>query len=364
MKELELYLHIPFCMQKCRYCDFPSGWAAADVRAKYVDHLCQEMQEWEEKTRDREVTSVFVGGGTPSILTVEEIKKIFYYVYKCFNISKKAEITIEMNPGTVKRDKLAAYKEVGINRLSIGCQSLNDQELKNLGRIHTEAEFYQTYEMAREEGFENISMDLMSAIPGQTLASWEKTLRKAAELEPEHISAYSLIIEEGTPFYERYGEGNHSEELPTEEEERLMYERTEEILEEYGYHRYEISNYAKEGKECRHNLGYWERTEYLGLGYHAASLMDHKRWVDGEEAEVLTIQDEMEEFMFLGLRKMKGVSRDNFYRMFGKDMDAVYKTVIEEQKKNGLLKEENGRIFLSRKGIDLSNYVMSEFLID
>lgn len=364
MKELELYLHIPFCMQKCKYCDFPSGCASEKTRADYVDNLCKKMESWKERTKEYEVSTVFVGGGTPSILTAEEMKKIFKYVHNCFKISKNVEITIEMNPGTVERDKLIAYKEAGINRLSIGCQSLDDQELKNLGRIHTEEEFYRTYRMAREVGFENISMDLMSAIPGQTLKSWEETLRKAAELSPEHISAYSLIIEEGTPFYERYGEGKHSEELPSEEEERLMYERTEEILAEYGYHRYEISNYAKEGKECRHNLGYWERKEYLGLGYHAASLMDHKRWVDGEEEEKLTIQDEMEEFMFLGLRKMKGVSREDFLKMFGQEMDTVYKDVIEEQKKNGLLLEEEGRIFLSRKGIDLSNYVMSEFLID
>lgn len=364
MKELELYLHIPFCVQKCKYCDFPSGRADETVRKEYVDHLCTKMNIWKEKTRKYEISSIFVGGGTPSILNVNEIKKIFYDVYKCFHVSKNAEITIEMNPGTVDRNKLHTYKEIGINRLSIGCQSLNNKELKSLGRIHDEEDFYHTYYAARECGFENINIDLMSAIPGQTIQSWEKTLEKTLKLSPEHISAYSLIIEEGTPFYERYGEGRHADELPDEEEERFMYQMTEEMLADSGYYRYEISNYAKKGFECRHNLGYWERKEYLGLGYKAASFMNHQRWVDGEKPEHLSQKDEMEEFMFLGLRKMKGVSKNDFRKCFSVDIESVYKEVIDDQKNKGLLEEKNGNIFLTKRGIDLSNYVMSEFLLD
>ena len=231
-----------------------------------------------------------------------------------------------MNPGTDVKDKLPVYRKLGINRLSMGLQSADNKELKCLGRIHTYEDFRQVYQWAREAGFTNVNVDLMSAIPGQTLESYVDTLRKVADLEPEHISAYSLIIEEGTPFCERYGEGRHAEELPDEDTERQMYVRTREILEDYGYHRYEISNYAKDGYECRHNLGYWDRKEYLGLGAGASSLMDHIRWKEPdhigpstglvleerEDFTRLSRKDEMEEFMFLGLRKIKGVSEQDF----------------------------------------------------
>lgn len=378
-KELELYLHIPFCVSKCKYCDFLSAPSGEEQRQIYVERLCRRIRYWSDVIHNYgyEIVSIFVGGGTPSILTEAQITQVFEAVHESFPIREDAEITLEMNPGTDVKDKLPAYRELGINRLSMGLQSADNEELKCLGRIHTYEDFRQVYQWAREAGFTNINVDLMSAIPGQTLESYEDTLRKVADLEPEHISAYSLIIEEGTPFYERYGEGRHAEELPDEDIERQMYVRTGEILEDYGYHRYEISNYAKDGYECRHNLGYWDRKEYLGLGAGASSLMDHIRWKEPdhigpstglvlEEREDFTRlrrKDEMEEFMFLGLRKINGVSEYDFYKSFRVSMDEIYKESIENLIKEGLLVREEDRIRLTDRGIDLSNYALSQFLL-
>lgn len=378
-KELELYLHIPFCVSKCKYCDFLSASSGEEQRQIYVERLCRRIRYWSDVIHNYgyEIVSIFVGGGTPSILTEAQITQVFEAVHESFPIRGDAEITLEMNPGTDVKDKLPVYRELGINRLSMGLQSADNEELKCLGRIHTYEDFRQVYQWAREAGFTNINVDLMSAIPGQTLESYEDTLRKVADLEPEHISAYSLIIEEGTPFYERYGEGRHAEELPDEDIERQMYVRTGEILEDYGYHRYEISNYAKDGYECRHNLGYWDRKEYLGLGAGASSLMDHIRWKEPdhigpstglvlEEREDFTRlrrKDEMEEFMFLGLRKINGVSKYDFYKSFRVSMDEIYKESIENLIKEGLLVREEDRIRLTDRGIDLSNYALSQFLL-
>lgn len=378
-KELELYLHIPFCVSKCKYCDFLSAPSGEEQRQIYVERLCRRIRYWSDVIHNYgyEIVSIFVGGGTPSILTEAQITQVFEAVHESFPIREDAEITLEMNPGTDMKDKLPVYRELGINRLSMGLQSADNEELKCLGRIHTYEDFRQVYQWAREAGFTNINVDLMSAIPGQTLESYEDTLRKVADLEPEHISAYSLIIEEGTPFYERYGEGRHAEELPDEDIERQMYVRTGEILEDYGYHRYEISNYAKDGYECRHNLGYWDRKEYLGLGAGASSLMDHIRWKEPdhigpstglvlEEREDFTRlrrKDEMEEFMFLGLRKINGVSEHDFYKSFRVSMDEIYKDSIENLIKEGLLVREEDRIRLTDRGIDLSNYALSQFLL-
>lgn len=378
-KELELYLHIPFCVSKCKYCDFLSAPSGEEQRQIYVERLCRRIRYWSDVIHNYgyEIVSIFVGGGTPSILTEAQITQVFEAVHESFPIREDAEITLEMNPGTDMKDKLPVYRELGINRLSMGLQSADNEELKCLGRIHTYEDFRQVYQWAREAGFTNINVDLMSAIPGQTLESYEDTLRKVADLEPEHISAYSLIIEEGTPFYERYGEGRHAEELPDEDIERQMYVRTGEILEDYGYHRYEISNYAKDDYECRHNLGYWDRKEYLGLGAGASSLMDHIRWKEPdhigpstglvlEEREDFTRlrrKDEMEEFMFLGLRKINGVSEYDFYKSFRVSMDEIYKESIENLIKEGLLVREEDRIRLTDRGIDLSNYALSQFLL-
>ena len=377
-KELELYLHIPFCVSKCKYCDFLSAPSGEEQRQIYVERLCRRIRYWSDVIHNYgyEIVSIFVGGGTPSILTEAQITQVFEAVYESFPIREDAEITLEMNPGTDVKDKLPVYRKLGINRLSMGLQSADNKELKCLGRIHTYEDFRQVYQWAREAGFTNVNVDLMSAIPGQTLESYVDTLRKVADLEPEHISAYSLIIEEGTPFCERYGEGRHAEELPDEDTERQMYVRTREILEDYGYHRYEISNYAKDGYECRHNLGYWDRKEYLGLGAGASSLMDHIRWKEPdhigpstglvleerEDFTRLSRKDEMEEFMFLGLRKIKGVSEQDFYKSFKVSMDEEYKDNIENLIKEGLLVREEDRIRLTDRGIDLSNYALSQFL--
>ena len=379
-KELELYLHIPFCVSKCKYCDFLSAPFGEEQRQIYVERLCRRIRYWSDVVHNYgyEIVSIFVGGGTPSILTETQITQVFEAVRESLPIREDAEITLEMNPGTDVKDKLPVYRKLGINRLSMGLQSADNEELKRLGRIHTYEDFRQVYQWAREVGFTNINVDLMSAIPGQTLESYEGTLRKVADLKPEHISAYSLIIEEGTPFYERYGDGRHAEELPDEDTERQMYVRTREILEDYGYHRYEISNYAKDGYECRHNLGYWDRREYLGLGAGASSLMDHIRWKEPdyigpstglvleerEDFTRLSRKDEMEEFMFLGLRKINGVSEQDFYKSFKVSMDEVYKDNIENLIKEGLLVREKDRIRLTDRGLDLSNYAMSQFLLD
>ena len=328
-----------------------------------MESLCRDIRSYRNLAEAYVVVSIFLGGGTPSVLTPAQIKDIFKSIKETFQLSGEAEITIEMNPGTVDKEKLRTYREVGINRLSIGLQSALDEELKKLGRIHTFEEFLDTYKLAREAGFHNINIDLMSAIPGQTVESYEHTLRTVAEIKPEHISAYSLIIEEGTPFYERYGQGEHQEELPGEEDERRMYQMTKEILAQYGYERYEISNYAKKGYACRHNLGYWERAEYLGIGRGASSLMDNQRWIQGEEKEEIDRQGQMEEFMFLGLRKMEGVSYAVFEKAFGCTIESVYHEVIQRMKEMGLMEDADGYLRLTERGIDLSNYVMSEFLL-
>lgn len=363
MRPLELYIHIPFCVKKCKYCDFLSGPSTADQRESYVKSLCRDIRSYAELAKAYRVISIFVGGGTPSTLTGEQMQDIFTAVRDTFLIEEDAEITIEMNPGTVDEEKLSGYKKCGINRLSIGLQSTQNRELQILGRIHTYEEFLETYWLVRAEGFKNVNIDLMSAIPGQNLSDWEESLRTVAELGPEHISAYSLIVEEGTPFYEEYGEGRHAEELPDEETERKMYWRTKEILAEYGYGRYEISNYAKPGYACRHNIGYWKRTEYLGIGTGAASLIDNCRFNYGEEPQKLSVSEQMEETMFLGLRMMKGVSKKTFLERYGESMESIYGNVITDMEQKGLL--ENGTEFvkLTDHGIDVSNYVMSEFLL-
>ena len=374
MKPLELYIHIPFCVKKCRYCDFLSAPADAGERQEYIEQLCGQIRSYDKLAEDYHITSIFLGGGTPSILEAGQIRDIFDAVRGTFPVDSDAEITIEVNPGTVDRIKLISYRRAGINRLSIGLQSVHDQELKMLGRIHTFREFQETFTLAREKGFDNINVDLMSGIPFQTLDGWESTLRTVAELGPEHISAYSLIIEEGTPFASRQLN------LPDEDTEYNMYEATSRILKEYGYEQYEISNYAKEGRDCRHNVGYWTRRDYLGFGLGASSLYgkdrfantaDMRKYLENssspelirEREPVLTREDEMAEFMFLGLRMTKGIAKTDFRQKFVCSIDTVYGDVLKKYEAMGLLLEKDGRIFLSREGIHVSNSVMADFLL-
>lgn len=373
-KELELYIHIPFCVRKCAYCDFLSGPADYEAQKSYKEALIREIENV-ESFADSEVSSIFIGGGTPSVFSEQWMAEVLEKVYTHFNVRQDAEISIEANPGTVDLGKLAVYRRAGINRISFGCQSGDNRELKLLGRIHTWEEFLESFSMAREAGFSNINVDLMSGLPGQSLASWEDSLYKTAQLKPEHISAYSLIIEEGTPF------ASQKLELPDEEEERNMYERTREILENWGYHQYEISNYARPGRECRHNLGYWQRKEYLGLGLGSASLVGETRFSNTrnmenylnnsdsaakirEEREILTVQEQMEEFMFLGLRMTEGISVARFYEMFGIPLEQVYGKVLEKYKRMELLEEMGGHLRLTRRGISVSNPILADFLLD
>lgn len=382
MKELELYLHIPFCVKKCNYCDFLSAPAEEETRAAYVDALLEEIRGFEDP-EDYEVVTVFFGGGTPSILPGQEIFRIMEALREKFSFRKGAEITLEANPGTVDKEKLSCYKKAGINRLSFGLQSADAEELKKLGRIHTWEKFLESFQLAREAGFSNINVDLMSALPGQTKESWEKTLRQVLALQPEHISAYSLIIEEGTPFYQLYEKdverrdaGEEPELLPSEEEERAMYEATGRILKEQGYLHYEISNYAKPGRECRHNLGYWQRRDYLGFGLGASTLLNPVRYKNTEDLEaylggdfskkeffVLTKDNQIEETMFLGLRVLEGVSKEKFREQFSCELRVVYRKELEKLEQEGLLEEEGDFVRLTSRGIDLSNPVLAEFLL-
>ncbi|MCD8151479.1 MAG: radical SAM family heme chaperone HemW [Clostridiales bacterium] len=384
MRDLELYVHIPFCVKKCEYCDFLSAPAEWSVRVAYADRLVEEIIERAPDFRDCRVTSIYIGGGTPSILEPRYLARLMGALSGSFHIDPEAEITMECNPGTLTPEKARAMHEVGINRLSIGLQSANEKELKLLGRIHTYEDFLRTFDEARKAGFTDLNVDLMSALPCQTVKSWEDTLRQVAMLRPEHISAYSLIIEEGTPFYTRFHEdemvrdaGGEPLFLPSEEVERRMYELTQEYLNSRGYRRYEISNYAKPGHECHHNIGYWIGQEYLGLGLGAASLIDHTRFQNtsdlaeymeqpfARQDEVrLDRKEQMEEFMFLGLRMTAGVSRQDFADRFGTEIGNIYGPVLQSLERDGLLAADGGRIFLTPRGVDLSNSVFTQLLLD
>ncbi len=424
MREVELYIHIPFCVKKCGYCDFLSVTASKEACLRYVRDLRREIQSGLpvsagslSEPEPATVRSVFIGGGTPSVLPAEQIAEILEALRGRFRFTKgedAAEVTLECNPGTLTEKKLETYRACGINRLSIGLQSADDGELKLLGRIHSWEDFLKSYALAREAGFRNINIDLISAIPGQSLHSWEKTLNRVLSLKPEHLSAYSLIIEEGTPFYERYHEddlrrakGEQPRFLPSEEEERQMAALTGKLLRAAGLFQYEISNYARPGYECRHNIGYWQRKEYLGFGLGASSFLrlppqekgearavrlknpsgfagyahalDERRsegfcrkipadsfaepLCEGAEREFLSTKDEMEETLILGLRMTEGVSEQKFAARFHRSLEEVYGGQIARLVSLGLLKRGNGRIFLTPRGMDLANPVMAEFLL-
>ena len=374
MREIQLYLHIPFCIRKCGYCDFLSGPADETAQRAYTEALLREIRVLGQRT-EAAVSTIFIGGGTPSVLRADWMEEILDQLRASFRLLPEAEISMEANPGTVTPEKLKAYLRGGVNRISFGCQSADNEELWLLGRIHSWEEFLESFSMAREAGFANINVDLMSGLPNQTAASWEQTLRRTAALRPEHISAYSLIIEEGTPFAQR------PLPLPDEEEERLMYERTGQILKEYGMEQYEISNYARPGYACRHNIGYWTGKEYLGMGLGSSSLMEGERFSNTSDMkeyledsghpgrlrrdrQKLSEKDRMEEFMFLGLRMTAGISEKDFLDTFGREIHAVYGPVIRKYVEGGFLGEEKGRLYLTRKGISVSNPILADFLLD
>ncbi|RKI50521.1 oxygen-independent coproporphyrinogen III oxidase [Clostridium paraputrificum] len=374
MKEVALYIHIPFCKQKCFYCDFPSYARKDDLMSDYIEALLIELKE---KIKDYEVRSLFIGGGTPSYLNEENLSKLMKGI-KNINFIEDAEKTIECNPGTVSEEKFNIMKGGGINRLSFGLQTTKNNLLKGIGRIHTFEAFEDNYNLARSVGFNNINIDMMFGLPNQSVKDWTDSLEEVAKLNPEHISAYSLIIEEGTPFYKLYNEDKLK--LPSEEEEREMYKKCKNILIENGYHQYEISNYAKEGKECLHNEVYWMCNEYIGVGASSSSYIDGKRIknIDDlreyikrigsgksivDEEIINTKNDNIEEFMFMGLRMNCGIEEEEFKRRFHTDVDNVYKDVIEGNINKGLLERKRGRIYLTDKGIELSNMVMSDMIL-
>ena len=411
---LMVYIHIPFCVKKCGYCDFLSFdniSEEAGYREAYINSLCSEIKAFKNRAAGRCVTSVFIGGGTPSSLDGRYIDKIIDALGAAFDISLSAEVSIECNPGTVSREKLELYRKCGVNRISFGLQSTDNEELRILGRIHTYEDFLESYRLARKAGFENINIDLMSAIPGQTLYKWSQNIKRAAGLKPEHISAYSLIIEEGTPFYDMYagtgtegfegqrhlthestdsadgyaaegispgkGTGQAIRPLPDEDTERRMYYLTREILGDYGFVRYEISNYSRKGYECRHNCGYWQGTDYAGFGLGAASLFNGSRysdtkdivkyisgeWIEKESVHCLSQDEKIEEFMFLGLRMDKGVAVSEFKERFARNLEDVYGSKLKWLTADGFMFFDNGRWRLTDLGVDVSNRVLAEFLL-
>lgn len=449
--ELGIYIHIPFCVHKCIYCDFLSSPADVHTRKQYVRALINEiyltregkcankliknvlqgdntsyedmeepavngltsdyalydtvcMADYEKTIMQEDisgcvddiksenghiVTSIFIGGGTPSAIDAEDISDILDAVRKNYNVSDKAEITIECNPGTMDKKKAVIYRKAGINRISFGLQSTDNNELRMLGRIHTYEQFMESYKIAREAGFDNINIDLMSALPGQTMESFKAVLEKALSLGAEHISVYSLIVEEGTRLSDNI---DSFQPIPSDDEDRQMYYMTKEMLSSYGYEQYEISNYAQKGYECKHNLKYWERCDYLGFGIGAASLYGGRRYTNisdigrymdvlaeitnaldksyvnellqiRTDMEELSKEDEMSEYMFLGLRKTKGIDITDFKEEFGTDIKDIFGEAIEDNIARGLLIHDGNCLYLSKRGIDISNTVMSDFIL-
>ena len=393
---LSLYIHIPFCVRKCRYCDFPSAPASESTREHYLDLLLREIRIRGRQYAGRPVDTVYFGGGTPSILTPLQLERIFNAFHTSFRICPEAEISLEANPGTIGEEGLSAFRSIGVNRLSVGVQSFLDHELAVLGRIHTAAQARECLDAAKRAGFTNVSLDLINQLPGQRADEFAVSLREAVLTGVTHISVYNLIIEEGTPFGEYYGEnaGNHDDPgrisgifgpgglppLPDEDEQARIDELTGSFLENAGFFRYEISNYAKDGAVCRHNEGYWTNHDYLGMGLSAASKTGHTRFRNPDDpaayekavsldmepvremVQELSVRDEMEEFFFLGLRRTDGVSEDRFRERFGRTADEVYGSVLAAQQELGTLRREDGRIFLTKRGMEVSNRVMAEFL--
>ncbi len=373
MKSVALYIHIPFCKQKCLYCDFPSFAGKEEYMPLYAAALAKEI----DSIKDKKIKTIFIGGGTPTYLSLEGWEVIKKSINR-LNMCEDLEFTVEGNPGTFTREKLTFFKKMGVNRLSIGLQAFQDSLLKELGRIHTIEDFKQSFKIARELGFDNINVDLMFGLPGQTFKQWIDTLKNVTELNPEHLSCYSLIVEEGTSFYKNFEQGTLN--LPEEDLERSMQAEAIEYLREKGYIQYEISNFAKEHRHCRHNLVYWNLGEYIGCGAASHSYNNGIRYRNEENAEKYiekintegcaiverrknSLKDDMEEFMFMGLRKSQGISKSEFEKRFNKDIHSVYGDVISKYTDTLFMKEDDNNVFLTYEGIELSNVIMAEFLL-
>lgn len=383
-QEIELYIHIPFCVKKCNYCDFLSFPSGTEQQEKYALQLIKELTFRSPLCGEYAVSSVFIGGGTPSIISEKLITEIMQTIDKYYYVKPDMEVTIECNPASAMRHKFTAYRDAGINRLSMGLQSADNAELKMLGRIHTFEDFLKSYQSARMEGFTNINIDLINCFPMQSIKTWKKTLRNVLMLKPEHVSVYNLIVEEGTPFYDMREKGLLL--MPTEEEQAEIDSFTAECMARYGFGRYEFSNYSRPGRECRHNIGYWTGVPYIGFGIGASSYFGGMRWKNtsdiGEYMEIdlggdadeacsrlmkdtvkLTRENRMEEFMFLGMRMLKGVSAEDFRKNFAAEIENVFGAPLKKGIEQGLIEAEGDRYRLTKRGIEVSNVVLSEFLL-
>lgn len=378
IKTASLYLHIPFCRAKCHYCDFLSFANCNHHFEPYVNALVKELEQKSEGLADHEIVTVFIGGGTPTVLPPVLLNRITDAVQENYQLSENCEFTIESNPGTLTKELRDCIIAGPINRISMGLQTTDDGLMDRIGRIHRYEDFRRNYEDLRAGGMININVDLMFGLPGQSLESFRESLEIVASLVPEHLSCYSLIIEEGTPFARDYKKGKLL--LPQEDVERQMYYLCQDFLETKGYHRYEVSNYAKSGYECRHNVVYWTLGKYLGFGIGAHSYEDGIRYENTKSIEAYLKESEqgaiqrhhqvhvdkksqMEEFMFLGLRLTKGISAQEFYDMFQVSIEDVYQSVLEAQLTKGLLKKTEKGYQLTSKGVDVSNHVLSEYLL-
>ena len=387
-KNVGLYIHIPFCKQKCQYCDFNSYAGKENLIETYMKWVEFELKGVGEGNRvDYEnnlddlivVKSIYIGGGTPSFIDSKYIEKIMEIVKECYTIDSNAEITIEVNPGTVSQKKLETYLNSGINRISIGLQSTHNEILSKLGRVHSYEEFLYTYNLARKVGFKNINVDLMLGLPNQSLNDLQESITEVVNLEPEHISVYSLIIENGTPFCEKLEKQEIA--LPSDELERAMYWETKRKLEKAGYTHYEISNFAKPGFESKHNLSCWNQEEYIGIGASAHSYTNNVRYSNidsiedyirnyenGNEIDNFVFHEKqnkeskMKEFMMLGLRKIQGIHIQDFKNKFGENPIYLYKKELEKLVNEELLEIDGDIIKLTDKGIDLANLVWEEFV--
>lgn len=374
MREIGLYIHIPFCIKKCNYCDFNS-YETLGLISSYMEALKREIKSYKDK--EYTIKTVFIGGGTPTLLEAREIYSLAECIYSNFKVLPDAEITIEANPGTLSREKLTWIKSAGVNRLSLGLQAYQDGLLRKLGRIHTVQEFEDNFFTARKIGFDNISVDIMFGLPGQTLKDYYLTLKNLLILAPEHISAYSLSIEEGTSFFNWWKQGKLI--LPSEEEERAMYHGGRAFLTSHGFVHYEISNFSAPGRESKHNMIYWIGEEYLGLGAGAHSYIEGERFYNYPKIkdyiehvenglksvahrQILSPEDILAEYCFLGLRLIDGICKEDFKRRFGRDINFIYGEAIAKLKEQGLLQENTRNLKLTTKGLDFANNVFMEFL--
>ena len=365
--KLGIYIHVPYCQQKCLYCGFYSqeGQLTDDREKRYLQEMKEDIACYGREYGGYTVDTIFIGGGTPSVLKTDTVESILRELEKNFNFNEDMEISIETNPGTVDMEKLRRYRSMGINRLSMGCQSFDDEILKRLGRIHRTEDIKESFMAARQVGFDNINLDLMFAVPGHNMEIWEDSLRETMELQPEHISFYSLQIEEGTPFYEMYRRGQ----LPqiSDELDRKMYHRAIQVFKDHGYEHYEISNCAKPGRQCRHNMKYWNMDPYIGIGPSASSYIEGARFTEGPYPEFHenTDFDNGSEFMFTGLRKSRGIRFDDFKEVVGCSWKEMFADREEELKpfiQGGQLQVTSEGMRLTESGIDISNKIMAIFV--